>query len=176
MVNERLFASLLAVVFVFASCARKEETELSREAHHQMFLSSISNSEILDYQYYYERPRGGYITLARLKLAPNFDAAPLQRDFAETVSMPGVNGGAEIADMFSNRAASLLGGTNKVPAWFDPKYVSSVQAKAGRGGKYFEKKGPSSDQEVWWNTDQNVIYFIAIGEKSPKANIAQGKK
>ncbi|SRR6266511_696144 len=98
MVNERLLASLLVVVFVFASCARKGETELSREAHHQTFLSSISNSAILDYQYYYHRPpRGGYITLARLRLAPNFDAGPLQRDFAETVSMPGGNGGAEIA-------------------------------------------------------------------------------
>ena len=88
--------------------------------------------------------------------------------------MPVGNGGAEIADMFSNRAASLLGGTTKVPAWFDPKNVSNSQSKREHGSKYLEKKGPSSDQEVWWNIDQDLIYFIAIGEKPPVANNTQG--
>jgi hypothetical protein len=157
MLNKLLFG-LLAVLFLVlpGGCKGRKQATFSKENHRSVFFPSLNAQIIVDYEFLYFADRGSYATLAKVTMSTNAYYSLLQKEFPEITHVYQPMDKEVYFEILRSRAASLVGGTNNVPIWFNPKRESDYN--------YMQRIDSSTERRIWWDNRENTIYFIATGK------------
>lgn len=157
MVNKINFGLLIVLFSVLLEgCKYEKQTTLSKEDHCSEFFPFLNEQTILNYQFMYRSVRGAYVTLAKVTMSTNSYYLLLQNQFSKIIPINQPPEQDVYYELLWSRAASLVGGTNNIPIWFNPKRESIY--------KYMDKIDSTIDQRIWLDERENTIYFIATGK------------
>lgn len=156
--NKKNLTAVICISFgtLLVSCSVKKSAVSSAEMHRNIFFPQISSNSIIEYKWYYADVRGGFITAAKIVLNTNSDI--LFNNYSNLLSTSEQSERNVVVDLLHAQAASLLGGTNKIPDWLDANTNSDFN--------YMEQKTSSHEFDLWFDKDKKIIYFVGISENS----------
>lgn len=150
-------------------CQNNKLKSMSKETHSKYFFPFLNPQDILRYKYTFSLQRGSYVTIAKAVTSTNIDILFRNNIFTNIVYASSDAEKTRLNMSMRIRAASLLGRTNCIPIWMNPKKDDSYDYTWIANGSVIEK-------EMWWNMRDHTIYLIACGDASEVKTLLSGNK
>ena len=148
-----VYTALFSICLV--GCGRDRPRLITAEDHRLAFFPKLNGQEISEYLFVYRSERGGYATVAKFITSNTNSLMAIPEGFVEKPYIDQPSDRRAMADLIRFSAASLLGGTNGVPAWFKPPVNSFY--------RYYLKREASLEWSIWLASGENGIYLYLVG-------------
>jgi hypothetical protein len=159
-----IFAVILLALHVMYSCSWAMLNAMTADRHRQLFFPFISTNAIESYQYQFHNIRGGYATIARVKLKKDFVYAYTNAGY-QLISSSERNDG-ERADLvfLAKLACKNRASSQTLPEWVDVDQCSGLLEFYQRQ-KNMQSLHASQSFDLFLDADRNVIYFTGMGSR-----------